>query len=44
MNPVVIRQIRVQRCCRLLVMNTQDELRQAMADLKRGTFIKEGAR
>ena len=27
-----------------IVMNTQDELRQAVTDLRRGTFIKEGAR
>ena len=27
-----------------IVMNTQDELREAVSDLRRGTFIKEGAR
>jgi hypothetical protein len=27
-----------------IVMNTQAELRQAVSDLQRGTFIKEGAR
>lgn len=27
-----------------IVMNTQDELRQAVSELQRGTFIREGAR
>ena len=27
-----------------IVMNTQDELRRAVSDLQRGTFIKEGAK
>jgi redox-sensitive bicupin YhaK (pirin superfamily) len=27
-----------------IVMNTDDELRQAVSELQRGTFIREGAR
>ncbi|RMH44390.1 MAG: hypothetical protein D6688_07980, partial [Alphaproteobacteria bacterium] len=27
-----------------IVMNTRDELRQAMAELRSGTFIRDGAR